>query len=221
MMETLAFDVYGTLIDPNAVFQKLTEYIPDKAQAVMDLWRAKQLEYTFRRGLMGKHLDFSVCTRQAFQFSCQTFDVHFTESEIESVLAQYKILPAYVDVRKGLQALRAKNILLVAFSNGSKADVTAVLKQAQIFDFFAKVISVETVKSFKPDPKVYEHLVASTNSDKAKTYLISGNSFDVLGAKAAGLKAIWLQRSSKQILDSWEWTPDHVVHQLDEIAQLF
>ncbi|MDT8413982.1 MAG: haloacid dehalogenase type II [Flavobacteriaceae bacterium] len=218
---TLAFDVYGTLIDPNAVFQKLTERIPEKAQAVMDLWRAKQLEYTFRRGLMGKYVDFAVCTRQALRFSCQTFEVNLSDADIEAVLAQYKTLPAYTDVHKGLQALRDKDIQLVAFSNGSKDDVSAVLQQAKILDFFAQVISVEAVKSFKPNPTVYEHLVTSTHADKAKTYLISGNSFDVLGAKAAGLKAIWLQRSDKQIMDFWEWTPDHVVHQVDEIGQLF
>ncbi|MBU2526997.1 MAG: haloacid dehalogenase type II [Bacteroidetes bacterium] len=218
---TLAFDVYGTLIDPNAVFQKLTERIPEKAQAVMDLWRAKQLEYTFRRGLMGKYVDFAVCTRQALRFSCQTFEVNLSDADIEAVLAQYKTLPAYADVHTGLQALRDKDIQLVAFSNGSKADVTAVLKHAQILDFFKRVISVEAVKSFKPNPEVYEHLVNSTHADRSNTYLISSNSFDVLGAKAAGLKAIWLQRSDKQIMDFWEWTPDHVVHQLNEIRQLF
>lgn len=217
--KVLAFDVYGTLIDTDGVLQALRAVVGEKASTVMNTWRSKQLEYTFRRGLMRRYADFSVCTKQALDFACRSAQVELTEAEIAVLLRTYDTLPAYPDATSGLLELSGiPNIRKYAFSNGLKADVEKVLKNAGLIDFFDGVISVDEVKSFKPDPVVYRHLISSVDSPAERTWLISGNSFDVIGAKSAGLGAIWLRRAQANILDSWEYKPDAVIGSIEEIS---
>ena len=81
MKYTLAFDVYGTLINTSGIYTSLEKMIGEKAAQVMDTWRNKQLEYSFRRGLMNSYVDFSVCTKDALEFSCKSFNVHLSDEQ--------------------------------------------------------------------------------------------------------------------------------------------
>lgn len=217
----LAFDVYGTLIDTDGVLQSLRSVIGEKAAAVMNIWRSKQLEYTFRRGLMRQYVDFGVCTKQALDFACLATDISLTEPQINDLLRTYDTLPPYTDALNGLKTLSEKpEIRKFAFSNGQKTDVERVLRNSGLLDFFDGVVSVEAVKSFKPDPAVYEHFLSETRASAGNAWLISGNSFDVIGAKAFGMRAIWVRRSRTNIFDSWEFQPDAVVSSMAEISQI-
>lgn len=217
----LAFDVYGTLIDTDGVLQILRSAIGEKAAAVMNIWRSKQLEYTFRRGLMRKYVDFGVCTKQALDFACRAADIELTEPQIDSLMRTYDTLPAYADAVNGLKAIADRpEIAKFAFSNGRKADVEQVLQNSGLLGFFEGVVSVEGAESFKPDPLVYGHLLSETGAVAGNAWLISGNSFDVIGAKAFGMMAIWLRRSMANIFDSWDFQPDAVVASMEEIPSI-
>jgi 2-haloacid dehalogenase len=108
----------------------------------------------------------------------------------------------------------------VAFSNGVAASVTELLEHAGLSGLLDDVVSVDEVGSYKPDPVVYQHLLERVGAEADSTMLVSGNSFDVIGAKSVGLRAAWLRRSDTAVLDPWGVDPDVTVRDLTELAEL-
>ncbi len=204
MKFTLAFDVYGTVINTSGVHDLLKTMLGESSKSFMDAWRNKQLEYSFRRGLMDNYVDFSICTKQALEFCCIKFNAKLNPDQKASLMSEYKILPPFPDVEVGLQNLKKAGHSLYAFSNGSRKAVSELLENAGIIKCFDGIVSVEDIKMFKPSPSVYEHLNIKTNSTKSDSWLISGNPFDVIGAISYGMRSAWIQRSSDSIFDPWE-----------------
>jgi len=164
MALTLAFDVYGTLIDTHGVTQALNAHLGNQARAFSTAWRNKQLEYSFRRGLMQDYRTFEVCTREALAYTCSTFNLALDVEDVEALLAVYRALPAFPDAKTGLARARDAGFRLFAFSNGTAEAVDTLLRQAELRDFFLDVVSVDEVRSFKPDPGVYAHFSAGPAS---------------------------------------------------------
>lgn len=221
MAITLAFDVYGTLINTNGISGLVQTFVGDKAISFIDSWRAKQLEYTFRRGLMKNYVDFSECTRNALDFTCEVLKCHLQPEERNRLMREYKVLPAFADVRESLGKLKSANLCLFAFSNGSAPDVSGLLENAGILHLFEDVVSVDDVKSFKPNPAVYEHFLLKSNSAKANAWLISSNSFDVIGAISYGMNSVWVQRNPDAIFDTWNIQPTRTISSLQELIPVF
>jgi len=220
MTYSLAFDIYGTLINTSGIQESLENLIGGKAKAFTDTWRSKQLEYSFRRGLMKDYVDFSVCTKQALDYCCLQYKVKLTASQKQQLLWEYKELPIFPDVIEGLNALTQKGHKISAFSNGTKKDIHSLLYYADIIHLFDNIVSVEDVQSFKPDPLVYEHFIKTTASEKENTYLISSNSFDILGALNYGLKTVWIQRNEENSFDPWEIAPNYTANSISNIVDL-
>jgi 2-haloacid dehalogenase len=218
-MPTLAFDVYGTLIDPSDVTRQLRTTLGERAEAFYQSWRDKQLEYSFRRGLMGAYVDFAQCTREALAFVCAQTQAPFDTAAQQDLLEAWSHLPAFADSAPGLVALQQRGIRLYAFSNGSQAAVSALLEQAGLVDFFDEIVSVEAVHSFKPAPLVYQHLLSRTGSAAETTWLVSSNPFDVLGANHVGLRSAWVRRSEQAQFDPWGIKPDLQVTSLLQLAE--
>ncbi len=219
MALTLAFDVYGTLIDTQGVLQQLQDIVGKRAKDFSALWRNKQLEYSFRRGLMQQYRDFSICTQHALEFTCKQFDTPLTDTQKHSLLNTYNELPVFNDVKAALLQLKSENHTLCAFSNGTMDAVTNLLKNAGIYDSFDCIVSVDEVQSFKPSPEVYAHLLKAVNSAADKVWLISSNAFDVIGAKSSGLHAAWVQRAATDQFDPWEFQPDVTISSLTQLAE--
>ncbi len=217
MAITLAFDVYGTLINPHAIAGSLQALVGDKADALSNLWRSKQLEYSFRRGLMGVYEDFRVVTRNGLDYACATLDVTLTEEQKSDLMGQYRSLDAFPDTAPALKDLRACGRRMYAFSNGVPDDLVSLMAHAKIDDLLDGNVSVDDVSSFKPDPKVYAHFNAATGSDPSETWLVSSNPFDVIGAVAFGWRAAWVQRSTSIVFDPWEFEPTAIVSSLEEL----
>lgn len=217
MIKAVAFDIYGTLIDTQAVLGKLTELVGDSAPAISALWRQKQLEYSFRRGLMRDYCDFSVCTRDALVYATRQYGHALAEQEIARMMQAYAELDAFVDVETSLQQLAVEGFALYAFSNGSRQAVEGLLRRAGIRDAFAAVVSVEDVQSFKPAPEVYAHLCDIVREPAEHICLVSGNPFDVLGAGHAGLKTAWLRRDPGVQFDPWGVEPNGTLKTLNEL----
>lgn len=217
MSITLGFDVYGTLIDTQGVLSRLERMIPDKAAAFSQTWREKQLEYSFRRGLMQNYANFGVCTSQSLDYTCQLYQVSISEAEKNELLAGYSTLPAFDDVAQCLTRLKDANFRLYAFSNGSAEAVDLLLNNAGIRTFFDGVVSCDDMKSFKPNPAVYGHFLRQTNASGDCAWLVSGNPFDVIGARSAGMHAAWVQRSSAAVFDPWGIEPTVTIGGLVEL----
>ena len=213
----LAFDVYGTLIDPFRMEEHLRAAFGERAKEASELWRGKQIEYSFRRALMKKYRPFDACTVQALRFVSAQLGISLSEEAQENLMSKYLQLPAYPDVIGALDEFAARGFTIAACSNGTETAVRASLDHAGILPRFGKIVSVDPIRTFKPDPAVYEYLVAELHTRREMIWLISSNPFDVIGAKACGLRTAWVQRDPKRMFDPWEFEPDLVVHGLAEL----
>ena len=214
----LAFDVYGTLIDPFQMEDHLRPIFGARAKEATELWRSKQLEYSFRRALMKKYETFDVCTAQALRFVCRQLDVSLADDAVRALLEEYLRLPVFPDVRAALDELSAHGYKMVACSNGTAQAVRGLLDRAGVLARFSGIVSVDAIRTFKPDPAVYEYLAAEVHAEKEKVCLVSSNPFDVIGAKACGLSTAWVQRDARKIFDPWEFETDLHVHSLAELS---
>ncbi len=217
-VDALALDVYGTLVDTGGQVERLRSLVGDRAPAFSDAWRQVQLEYTFRRALMREWVDFGVCTAQALDAVAQRFSVTLADDDRQALLDGYRRLPAYDDALLALERLRDSGVRCVAFTNGVEVSARDLLDHAGLLPLLDDVVTVEPVRSFKPDPAVYAHLLASLDLPAPRVALVSGNSFDVIGAKHSGLAAVWVRRSPGAALDPWGVAPDRTVSTLTELV---
>ena len=192
MVTTLAFDVYGTLIDTNGVIIALEKHVGNKASEFSRTWREKQLEYSFRRGLMQNYENFDICTSNALDYTSSYFKVLLSQKEKEGLMSAYKVLPAFDDVDDGLAKAKKAGFRMYAFSNGSADAVETLLKNTGIRDYFIDVVSVDEMKSYKPNPGVYSHFLRRAGALGANAWLVSSNPFDVIGAISTGMRAAWI-----------------------------
>lgn len=217
MKAVLAFDIYGTLIDTGGVVSVLGEQLGPQATQFSDAWRQKQLEYSFRRAAMGQYRDFSVCTAEALEYTCAQFGLQFDSSRRERLLTAYRVLPAFPEVKGALLALTEAGFPIYAFSNGLRRDVEGLLDHAGIAEQFLDVISVDEVRSFKPHPVVYRHMLGRVGAEPARTWMISSNPFDILGAANVGLRTAWVRRNSATPFDPWGERPTLTVGDLRDL----
>jgi 2-haloacid dehalogenase len=220
MAITLAFDVYGTLIDTHGVVVMLGKHVGEKASEFSRIWREKQLEYSFRRGLMQNYQNFAVCTSDALDYTCAYFKASLSQGDKQELLDAYKVLPAFDDVKEGLDLARKAGFRMFAFSNGSAEAVQALLINAGIREYFIDVVSVDEMKSFKPNPGVYCHFLRRAGATGADAWLISSNPFDVIGAISSGMRAAWVQRTPEALFDPWGIEPTLTVTSLLQLTQI-
>ena len=218
MAMTLAFDVYGTLIDTHGVVKALQSLVGGNALDFSRTWREKQLEYSFRRGLMQNYETFAVCTSQALDYTCAYYKESLTGGQKKELLSLYRVLPAFEDVKEGLSQLKTDGFRLYAFSNGAADALEMLLRTAGIRDYFLGVVSVDALKSFKPSPAVYSYFLRASQASGDSAWLISSNSFDVIGAISAGMKAAWIRRTSDAVFDPWGIEPTITLGSLTELS---
>jgi len=218
MAVTIAFDVYGTLIDTHGVVVALERHVGDRAAEFSAAWRDKQLEYSFRRGLMQNYANFAVCTANALDYTVASLGTPLDDDAKAELMGAYRVLPAFDDVVVGLGRARDAGFRLYAFSNGSAEAVAALLDHAGLSDFFVDVVSVDEVKSFKPNPGVYSHFLRRAGAVGASAWLVSSNPFDVIGAISSGLRAAWVRRSPGALFDPWGIEPTVTVTSLADLA---
>jgi len=221
MAITLAFDVYGTLIDTHGVLSALETLVGENAKAFSNRWRDKQLEYSFRKGLMQNYENFAVCTSQALDYTCAYYGTDLSYHQKKELMGIYRVLPAFDDVKEGLARLKSAGFRLFAFSNGAADALEVLLKNAGIRDLFLGVVSCDDVKSFKPNPGVYSYFLRQSQATGGESWLVSSNPFDVIGAISAGMKSAWIRRSSEAVFDPWGIEPTITVSSLVELEHQF
>jgi 2-haloacid dehalogenase len=219
MQPCLAFDVYGTLVDPMGMSELLAFDARDAAQSVSAQWREKQLEFAFRKGLMRAYEDFGVCTRQALRYAMASHGLALTKKREDELMAAYLQLPAFEDALPALRALEG-NYLMFAFSNGTPAALKKVLGHNDLLPLFDGLVSVDEVKSFKPDPAVYAYARRATGAMDQPLCLVSSNAWDVIGARSAGLMAVWVQRDQHKVFEDWGIEPNAIINSLSELPEV-
>jgi 2-haloacid dehalogenase len=215
----IALDVYGTMVDPLGMSEYLRPLAGARADRMAEMWRAKQLEYTFRRAAMDCYANFDLCTQQALEWVAATLNIQLSSEQTLEALEDYKRLPAYPDALSGLSDLNSRGYTMYAFSNGVEESLRALLGRAGLLPHLSSIVSVDEIGTFKPDPRVYHHAVRRLGCARSDTWLVSSNPFDVIGAKAAGLKAAWIKRNPNAVFDSWGIEPDLVAPDLNDLAR--
>src|SRR5690242_19334115 len=154
--EALAFDMYGTLVDPIRIWKLLEHYIPHNGMRVAELWRQKQLEYTFRLTVMERYEDFERVTRKALDYALAASGYTLTTEQKQHLMAQYNDLECFADVEPGLERFQPRGHTMVLFSNGNPAMLEPLMKAAGLEKFFQGFVSVDEIRVYKPSPKVYQ-----------------------------------------------------------------
>jgi 2-haloacid dehalogenase len=214
----IGIDVYGTLIDPLRMTDHLRPLTGAAAETIAEKWRAKQLEYTFRRVAMGTYENFDICTEQALRFILASLKMGLSNVDQARLLESYQGLGAYPDAPAGLRKLKQTGCVMAAFSNGVEATLRKLLGSADLRRHLDMIVSVDDLKTFKPDPRVYRYLAERLGCALSDTWLISSNAFDVIGAKSAGLKAAWIRRDPATVFDAWGIQPDLIAPSLEQLA---
>ena len=168
---------------------------------------------------MQNYENFAVCTSNALDYTCSYLKVPLTEEQKHGLLDSYRTLPAFEDVEGGLARLKADSFSIFAFSNGSADAIETLLAAAGIRDSFLGVVSVDDLKSFKPNPAVYSHFLRKSGASGSSAWMISSNPFDVIGAISAGMRAAWVQRSPEVLFDPWGIEPTITVRSLSDMVE--
>lgn len=215
--EALAFDMYGTLVDPIRIWERLESYVPDEALRVAEVWRQTQLEYTFRLTAMERYEDFGWVTRRALDHALAVVGRELEEDQKVALMAQYDDLERFADVEPGLERLKEAGHAMVVFSNGSPRMLDSLMDAADLRPYFRAFVSVDEVRAYKPSPKAYRHVAQRLGRSIGEVRLVSSNPFDDIGAEAAGMRAAWVDRSGG-VFDALGPRPEMVVGTLTELA---
>jgi 2-haloacid dehalogenase len=211
--EAFVFDAYGTLYDVHSVAARCESCWPGKGAELSQLWRAKQLEYTWQRSLMQRYVPFSTVTREALAYACAALGLDLSVAQMEGLMSEYLRLAMYADVSDSLKNLKTKQAIL---SNGSPDMLLPLVENSGLK--LDAVLSVDEVKIFKPAPQVYALAVEKLKTAKSKIGFVSSNCWDALGAKSYGFEVYWINRL-KAPIDRLGFQPDRVLTSLGDLAR--
>ena len=210
-VEALVFDAYGTLYDVHSVARRCETCFPGKGAALSQLWRAKQLEYTWQRSLMQRYAPFSQVTREALAYSCAALGLQLGEHE-QALMEEYLRLAPFPEVRPALARLAGKKAIL---SNGSPDLLEPLVRNSRLH--FDAVLSVDELRIYKPAPQVYELAVRRLGVPKERIAFVSSNCWDALGAKSYGFTVYWINRTGAPV-DALGFAPDAQLESLSGLA---
>ena len=219
-MKALAFDAYGTLFDVFSVTALCEELFPGKGNAVAQLWRVKQLQYTLLRSLMERYRDFWQLTEDGLGYATRSLKLELTTEKRQRLMDSYLHLTPFPDVRPGLEALKASGMQLAILSNGEPRMLEAAANSAGIRELLDAIISVDDLKVFKPSPRVYALASSRLSVPPGEIGFVSSNSWDVNGAAATGLTTFWIQRSPGEPPEELGFAATAVVRAITDLPGL-
>lgn len=214
-IKALAFDAYGTIFDVHSVIALCDQLFPGHGQALSQQWRAKQLEYTWLRSLMGAYVDFWQVTESGLLFASKALGLELTADKREQLMNAYLHLNPYPDVAPALG--RLVHLPLAILSNGAPRMLHDVVAHANLSRHFQHLLSVDTVKIYKPHASVYQLAPSTFGVSADEIGFVSSNSWDVIGATHFGFRTFWINRG-KQPLDELGVQPYRMVFSLGEVA---
>jgi 2-haloacid dehalogenase len=194
-IRAVVFDAYGTLLDVGSAANRARDVLGATWQPLADTWRAKQLQYTWLRSLMGRHTDFWQVTGDALDFAMEAHRVSPGNGLRDRLMQLYRVLDAYPDARPVLATLREAGISRAILSNGEPTMLADAARSAGLDGLLDAILSVEDVGVYKPHPRVYELAPRRFGVTPAEIAFISSNGWDAYGAKAFGFRVVWCNRA--------------------------
>ena len=215
--KAVVFDAYGTLFDVNSAAEKCKDKIGTKWEAFANFWRTTQLEYTWLRSLMKRHKNFWEVTEDSLDKSMRVFNIN--KNMKNELLNLYKILSPYPEVREVLEDLKKKNFKLAVLSNGTPALLNELVSINKLNHLFDDLFSIEEVKVYKPDSRVYEIPVKKYNVKANEITFLSANTWDVSGGGNYGYNSIWVNRNKLEF-DILDYKPKNEINNLTHLLDI-
>ena len=216
-IKAIIFDAYGTLFDVNSAAEKCKDKIGDKWDVFSNYWRTTQLEYTWLRTLMNRHVDFWKVTEDSLEKSMAVFDIN--PSMRSELLDLYKVLSTFPEVNEVLNKLKEKNYKLAILSNGTPALLNELVKSNNLDNIFNDIFSIEEVKVYKPHPKVYNIPIEKYQIQKNEVAYLSANTWDVSAAGNYGFNPVWVNRKNSNF-DKLDYVPKYQIENLSKLIDI-
>ena len=240
-IKAVVFDAYGTLYDVQSVADVTEDAFPGYGEIITQVWRIKQLEYSWLRSLMRRYQDFAALTRDSLAYTLRSLGLEYDDETFARIIGKYLDLDLYPDALAALSAMKDRKLAIL--SNGSPDMLDALVKNSGLDRVLDAVISVDANKIFKPAPEVYALIEEVLNVRPAEVLFISSNPWDVCGAKTFGLNVAWIERVTPEAMalaclesetlppltlfkilrtqmDELGVVPDHRIHALAELPAL-
>jgi 2-haloacid dehalogenase len=240
-IKAIVFDAYGTLYDVQSVAAVTEEAFPGYGELITQIWRIKQLEYTWLRSLMRRYADFSVITRDSLTYTLRVLGLQQDTGAFERIMDKYLHLDLYPDATAALAAMGGRKLAIL--SNGSTATLNALVANSGLDRVLDATISIDSKKIFKPSPEAYSLIESVLGAPPAQVLFVSSNPWDACGAKAFGLNVAWIERVTPEAIalacvksdtvapltmfkalrtqmDELGLEPDYRIHALSELPDL-
>ena len=240
-IKAVVFDAYGTLYDIQSVAAVTEEMFPGYGEIVTQVWRIKQLEYTWLRSLMRRYEDFSVVTRDSLAYTLRCLGLEHDPAAFERIIDKYLHLDLYPDAMTTLEAMNTRKLAIL--SNGSTGMLDALVANSGLDRVLDATISIDSRRIFKPSPDAYELIESTLGVPGGEVLFVSSNPWDACGAKAFGLNVAWIERVSPEAMalacvksdsvapltmfkairtqmDELGLEPDYRIHALSELPDL-
>lgn len=214
-MTHVLIDAYGTVFDVEAIAQTCDHWFPGNGEIISRLWRRKQLEYTWLCALMDQYIDFEEVNQRSLTFALEELHKHPSQEALTAMLDAYLSLPAHPDAIPALSSWDGAQVSIL--SNGTPRMLEAMVANAGLSKTIDGIYSVDSVGTYKPSPRVYEHGVTQTGAKPADITFISSNGWDAAGAKAYGFRTIWANRKHQPV-ERIAPAPDYVVDDLSFVT---
>ncbi len=240
-IKAVVFDAYGTLYDIQSVAAVTEEVFPGYGDLITQIWRIKQLEYSWLRSLMRRYEDFSVITKESLAYTIRVLGLEHDAANFARIMDKYLHLDLYPDALAALPALKGKKLAIL--SNGSRDMLNALVKNTGLDRVLDATISIDQQRVFKPAPEAYTLIETRLGVRPDEVLFVSSNPWDACGAKSFGLNVAWIERVTPEAMalacvksdvvppltmfkalrtqmDELGVTPDHRIHALSELPNL-
>ena len=215
--KAIIFDAYGTLFDVNSAAEKSKNKIGDKWEAFANYWRTTQLEYTWLRSLMHRHKDFWQITEDSLDKSMKVFNIN--KDMKTELLNLYKKLSPFSEVKETLENLKKKDIKLSILSNGTPELLNTLVVSNKLDAIFDDIFSIEEVRIYKPDSKVYDLPVNKYKIKPNEIIFLSANTWDVSGGGNYGYNSVWVNRNNT-VFDNLDYKPFKEIKSLQQLLDI-
>ena len=215
--KAIIFDAYGTLFDVNSAAEKSKNKIGDKWEAFANYWRTTQLEYTWLRSLMHRHKDFWQITEDSLDKSMKVFNIN--KDMKTELLNLYKKLSPFSEVKETLENLKKKDIKLSILSNGTPELLNTLVVSNKLETIFDDIFSIEEVRIYKPDSKVYDLPVNKYKIKPNEIIFLSANTWDVSGGGNYGYNSVWVNRNNT-VFDNLDYKPFKEIKSLQQLLDI-
>jgi 2-haloacid dehalogenase len=197
-IKAVVFDAYGTLYDVHSVAEITEEAFPGYGEMITQIWRIKQLEYSWLRTLMQRYRDFSVITRESLAYALRILGLQYDNAIFERIIEKYLHLDLYPDALAALSAMKGRKLAIL--SNGSPGMLNALVANSGLDHVLDATISVDARKLFKPSLEVYALIETTLGVKPNDVLFVSSNPWDACGAKAFGLNVAWIERVTPEAM---------------------